>query len=118
VRRGRATAHKVFGYPSTVTCTGFLFYHINDLIYNCDISENSKNEMVKLISEKNLRLYRGQGVELYWSENCVCPKEKDFLPIMSMRSVECFSFATEVMKIFAGNEEDFNYFTVLMGKLP
>jgi geranylgeranyl diphosphate synthase, type III len=117
IRRGRMTAHKVFGYPSTITCTGFLFNHVNDLIYNCDILEHRKNEMVKLISETNLRLYRGQGVELYWSENFVCPKEKDFLHMVSMKSVGPYSFVVEVMKIFAGNEEDFNYFTLLLGKL-
>jgi geranylgeranyl diphosphate synthase type 3 len=37
--------------------------------------------MIKLYTEMNLDLWRGQEMEIYWRDNHTCPSEEEYLEV-------------------------------------
>jgi geranylgeranyl diphosphate synthase type 3 len=74
-------------------------------------------EAIKIYNEEMMNLYRGQGAEIFWSDNSICPNEVEFLQAMSMRSVPAFSLTIRLMQLFSERTEDFSYLTTLMGEI-
>jgi geranylgeranyl diphosphate synthase type 3 len=73
LRRGAPVAHKVYGLPSTINAAIYL------LLTGLEKSLSFNHpEAVTLCTEQLLELYHGQGMELYWRDNCTCPSVKEY----------------------------------------
>jgi geranylgeranyl diphosphate synthase type 3 len=77
VRRGIPAAHTVYGVASTISaaiCMPFISLQ-RALSFN-------QPEIIKLYTEMNLNLWRGQEVEIYWRDNNTCPSEEEYLEMV------------------------------------
>jgi geranylgeranyl diphosphate synthase type 3 len=76
LRRGVPVAHTIYGVPSTINAANYAqFIALNRL--QC----LNHPEAMALFSEHLLQLYLGQGMEIYWRDNNICPSMKEYKEI-------------------------------------
>jgi geranylgeranyl diphosphate synthase type 3 len=73
LRRGIPTAHIVYGLPSTINAANYLF-----LICLKKAQDINYPEAMRLCVEQFLKLYQGQGMEIYWRDNNTCPTVEEY----------------------------------------
>ena len=77
LRRGIPAAHTVYGVANTISaaiCVHFISLQ-RALSFN-------HPDMIKLYTEMNLDLWRGQELEIYWRDNHTCPSEEEYLEMV------------------------------------
>jgi geranylgeranyl diphosphate synthase type 3 len=73
LRRGIPAAHTVYGVPSTINAANYvLFVGLNRL--QC----LNHPQAMALCTEHLLEVYHGQGMEVYWRDNHMCPSVKEY----------------------------------------
>lgn len=73
LRRGIPVAHKIFGVPCTINCANYVLFVGLERVLDL-----GHPQAVQIFSEQMLELHRGQGMELHWRENMICPSEEDY----------------------------------------
>lgn len=71
-------AHSVYGVATTISAA-FCVYSKS---LEKAVSTNHP-ESVKLYIEMMLETSRGQGMDIYWRENYICPSEEEYLEIIT-----------------------------------
>jgi geranylgeranyl diphosphate synthase type 3 len=73
LRRGIPAAHKLYGVPSTISAANLVqFIALNRL------QSLNRPEAMARFTEHLLELYHGQGMEIYWRDNHICPSVKEY----------------------------------------
>ncbi|KAF8766395.1 Geranylgeranyl pyrophosphate synthase like protein [Argiope bruennichi] len=70
---------------------------------------------VLLISEQLLELHRGQGMEIYWRDNFICPTEQEYKEMVKRKTGGLFGLGVKLMQLFSNNKSDFTKIIALMG---
>lgn len=73
LRRGIPVAHKIFGVPSTINSANYVMFIALE-----QIQALGKPEAVQVFTEQMLELHRGQGMDIYWRDNHLCPTEDEY----------------------------------------
>lgn len=73
LRRGKPTAHLIFGIPYTINSSNYMYFKA----LNCLLQLDPK--LVDVFNEEMLNLHRGQSLDLYWRENLSCPSEEEYI---------------------------------------
>jgi geranylgeranyl diphosphate synthase type 3 len=68
LRKGVPTAHTVYGIPSTINAANYMF-----LIILKKTQDINFPEAMTLCIDQILKMYQGQGMEIYWRDNYSCP---------------------------------------------
>jgi geranylgeranyl diphosphate synthase type 3 len=77
LRRGIPVAHSIYGVPSTIIAANY------ELLAGLKRLQGLKQpEAVTTCIEHMLDMYWGQGLEIYWRNNCVCPSEEEYLEMI------------------------------------
>jgi geranylgeranyl diphosphate synthase type 3 len=77
LRRGISAAHKVYGVARTISAAMCVYF----ISLQKALSSNH-SDMIKLYTEMNLDLRRGQEMEIYWRDNHTCPSEEEYLEMV------------------------------------
>ncbi|XP_052740716.1 terpene synthase [Bicyclus anynana] len=108
-RRGIPAAHCVYGVSLTVnTCQ-----HANMLIFTRVMKLGP--EAAQLYCDGLLELFRGQGVEIYWRDNHVCPTEEEYKTMLKQKTGHMFVLGLRLMQLFSDNKTDYSNFALLLG---
>lgn len=62
-----------------------------------------------------MELHRGQGMELYWRDNFICPSEDDYKLMTIRKTGGLFMLAIRLMQLFSKNTDDFSLLTAILG---
>lgn len=73
LRRGVPVAHNIFGVASTINSANYVYF----LGLEKCLELGSPQAMV-VFTEQCLELHRGQGMEIYWRDNYICPTEAEY----------------------------------------
>jgi geranylgeranyl diphosphate synthase type 3 len=73
LRRGIPAAHTVYGIPSTINAANYIF-----LVCFKNAQDINYPEAMRMCIEQELRVYQGQGMEMYWRDNYICPTVKEY----------------------------------------
>jgi geranylgeranyl diphosphate synthase type 3 len=73
LRLGIPAAHTVYGLPRTINAASHLF-----LIWLKKVQDINHPEAMRISIEQNLKMIQGQGIEIYWRENHICPTEEEY----------------------------------------
>jgi hypothetical protein len=76
LRRGIPAAHTVYGVPSTINAAIFIL-----LICLKKAQDINCPEAMRLCIEQMLKLYQGQGMDVYWRDNYTCPTVEEYRDI-------------------------------------
>ena len=73
LRRGNPVAHKVYGIPSTLNSANYVMFIGLERVLDL-----GHPQAVHIFSQQMLELHRGQGMEIYWRDNYLCPTEDEY----------------------------------------
>lgn len=110
LRRGIPVAHHIFGIPSTINSANYVYF-----LSLQKVLELNHPDATKIFTEHLLELHRGQGMEIYWRDNFLCPTEEDYKRIVIKKTGGLFGLAVRLMQLFSENKNDFTKLISIMG---
>ncbi|CAG8579580.1 7900_t:CDS:2 [Funneliformis caledonium] len=110
LRRGVPVAHSIYGIPATINCANYVYFlGLNELTKLNDVN------MFNIYTEELLRLHRGQGLELYWRDNLICPSEKEFIEMVSNKTGGLLRLGVKLMQAASESKIDYVPLVNLIG---
>ncbi|CAL1688735.1 unnamed protein product [Lasius platythorax] len=110
LRRGIPVAHSVYGIASSLNAANYILFIALERVVNLQHPAATKVYMEQL-----LELHRGQGMEIFWRDNYVCPSEADYKTMTIRKTGGLFNLAVRLMKLFSTYEEDLSSLVAILG---
>ncbi|XP_076369059.1 terpene synthase-like isoform X2 [Tachypleus tridentatus] len=110
LRRGVPVAHHIFGVASTINTANYVYFLGLEKLLKL-----GKPEATVVYAEQLLELHRGQGMEIYWRDNFVCPTEEEYKHMVKRKTGGLFGLAVRLMQLFSDNKSDFTMLIGIMG---
>jgi len=110
LRRGLPVAHKIYGEASTINCANYVMFIGLERTLAL-----GHPEAVTVFTEQLLELHRGQGMEIHWRDNLVCPTEEEYRLMISRKTGGLFNLAVRLMQLFSAKDDNFTELTRLLG---
>jgi len=110
LRRGLPAAHLIYGQASTINCANYVMF-----IGLERTQALGHPEAVSVFTQQLLELHRGQGMEIYWRDNFICPTEEEYKQMISRKTGGLFNLAVRLMQLFSKSDENFSELTRLLG---
>jgi geranylgeranyl diphosphate synthase type 3 len=73
LRRGIPVAHSIYGIPSTINAANYVLFIALDRLLSLN-----HPDATRVYTEQLLELHQGQGMEIYWRENYICPSVEEY----------------------------------------
>lgn len=103
LRRGVPVAHHIFGVASTINSANYVYFLS---LEKC--LQLGDPQATTVFTEQCLELHRGQGMEIYWRDNYICPSEEDYITMVKRKTGGLFGLAVRLMQLFSENKSDFS----------
>nr|ARE68915.1 geranylgeranyl pyrophosphate synthase [Epicauta chinensis] len=110
LRRGIPVAHSIYGIASTINAANYVVFMALERLL-----ELEHPEAVRVYTEQVLELHRGQGMEIYWRDNYICPSEDEYKQMTIRKTGGLFMLAIRLMQLFSDNKEDYTKLTGILG---
>lgn len=111
LRRGIPVAHSIFGVASTINSANYVLFLALEKVQQLE-----HPDATKVYTEQLLELHRGQGMEIYWRDNFLCPEESEYKLMTIRKTGGLFMLAIRLMLLFSDNKKDFTKLTALLGE--
>lgn len=112
LRRGIPVAHSIYGVASTINSANYVLFLALEKVQLL-----GHPDATKVYTEQLLELHRGQGMEIYWRDNFLCPEESEYKLMTIRKTGGLFMLAIRLMLLFSDNKRDFTKLTALLGEL-
>jgi geranylgeranyl diphosphate synthase type 3 len=99
LRRGIPVAHHVFGVAHVINSANFVYFQALQ-----NVLELGHPAAVPAFSVQLLELHRGQGIDIYWRDTCVCPTEEEYKRMVKQKTGGLFKLAVDLMQLFSENK--------------
>lgn len=109
LRRGLPVAHSIYGVAMTINAANYAFFLALD-----KVQQLNHPDATKIYTEQMLELHRGQGMEIYWRDNLICPTESEYKLMVIRKTGGLFMIATGLMKLFSETSKDLSKITALL----
>eukprot|EP00300_Choanocystis_sp_HF-7_P028382 c33959_g1_i1.p1 GENE.c33959_g1_i1~~c33959_g1_i1.p1 ORF type:complete len:361 (+),score=79.25 c33959_g1_i1:139-1221(+) len=101
LRRGIPVAHMIYGIPQTINSANYVYFLAME-----KVTKLGHPSAVAAFLEELLQLHRGQGLELYWRDNCICPTLEQYQRMVMDKTGGLFRLAVRLMQLFSSCQED------------
>ncbi|CAH2105311.1 unnamed protein product [Euphydryas editha] len=109
IRGVSPAAHCIYGVPLTINAS------IQALLLGLERASNLSSEACKVIIEEYLEVIRGQGIEIYWRDNFICPTEEQFRKMLERKSCRFVMLIIRFIQLFSKNKTDYTKLVVILG---
>lgn len=110
LRRGVPAAHQLFGIRFTMNTACYVITHA--LIQTNEAGGEAAN---KIFCHELLELHRGQGTDIFWRDNAICPSEKEYKLMVIRKTGGLFLMLIRLLQLFSENKRDFSKLAGLVG---
>ncbi|AMD20799.1 HDR057Wp [Eremothecium sinecaudum] len=104
-RRGRPSAHVLYGTPMTINAANYMYFV--SMLHLQQLSENEESatltKLLVIFNEEMVNLHRGQGLDIYWRDNFVIPNEQDYFQMVMNKTGGLFRLAVRIMECLQSN---------------
>ena len=73
LRRGIPVAHSIYGVASTINAASYVLFIALERLLSLN-----HPDATTVYTEQLLELHQGQGIEIYWRENYICPSVEEY----------------------------------------
>jgi geranylgeranyl diphosphate synthase type 3 len=73
LRRGIPVAHSIHGVASTVNAASYVLFIALERLLSLN-----HPDATAIYTEQLLELHQGQGIEIYWRDNYICPSGEEY----------------------------------------
>ena len=102
LRRGIPVAHTVFGVPHTINCANYVYFQCMERVMQLGHAGAGA-----AFTEQLLELHRGQGLDIYWRDNLICPSEAAYRAMVQQKTGGLFMLAVRLMQLFSEDKRDY-----------
>lgn len=96
LRRGVPVAHKVYGVPMTINCANAVYFKaLEKIVATNDLSA------IKVFTEEMVELHQGQGMDIYFRDNYICPTEQEYKIMVCKKTGGLFRMAIRLMQVYS-----------------
>ncbi|XP_058789557.1 terpene synthase [Phymastichus coffea] len=110
LRRGIPVAHSIYGVASTINAANYVLFIALEKVLTLN-----RHEATQVYTEQLLELHRGQGMEIFWRDNFICPSEAEYKAMTIRKTGGLFNLAVRLMQIFSDCKEDFTPLAGILG---
>lgn len=103
-------AHSIYGVASTINAANYTLFLALE-----KVQQLGHPDATRVYTEQLLELHRGQGMEIYWRDNFLCPQEAEYKLMTIRKTGGLFMLAIRLMLLFSDNKKDFTKLTALLG---
>lgn len=96
LRRGRPTAHLIYGTPYTINSANYVYFEALQQVLELDRRFPGATE---IFNEELMNLHRGQGLDLYWRETLTVPTEDEYLKMVVHKTGGLFRLSFKLMNL-------------------
>ncbi|XP_011706487.1 PREDICTED: geranylgeranyl pyrophosphate synthase-like, partial [Wasmannia auropunctata] len=100
MREGYPVTHSIYGLGNTINAANYVQFVAFEKLANLHPAAT------KIFIEEMLECYRTQGMEIYLTNNFICPTEKDYKIMATRKSSWTVKLAVRLMKLFSTYEGD------------
>ncbi|UZJ51279.1 hypothetical protein CBS101457_000599 [Exobasidium rhododendri] len=103
LRRGAPVAHTVYGVPQTINTANYVYFLVFAEVFAMSRGETAlkstgqDRQVEEMIVEEMINLHRGQGMELYWRDNFICPTEAEYIEMVNNKTSGLLRIAIKLM---------------------
>lgn len=105
-------AHSIYGVASTINAANYTLFLALE-----KVQQLGHPDATRVYTEQLLELHRGQGMEIYWRDNFLCPQEAEYKLMTIRKTGGLFMLAIRLMLLFSDNKKDFTKLTALLGNI-
>eukprot|EP00002_Diphylleia_rotans_P019225 TRINITY_DN3721_c0_g1_i4.p1 TRINITY_DN3721_c0_g1~~TRINITY_DN3721_c0_g1_i4.p1 ORF type:complete len:223 (-),score=43.26 TRINITY_DN3721_c0_g1_i4:749-1417(-) len=102
LRRGLPVAHSIYGIALSINSANYVYF-----IAMQKCIELGSPGTLSVFAEELIHLHRGQGFDIYWRDNCICPSEEEYRNMVLGKTGGLFRLAVRLMQTFSENDSDF-----------
>ncbi|KAI8907697.1 geranylgeranyl pyrophosphate synthase [Powellomyces hirtus] len=110
LRRGNPVAHKIYGHAATINCANYVYFLALQKLQSLD-----DPRAVTIFTEELLQLHRGQGMEIHWRDNGICPTEEEYMEMVKNKTGGLLRLAIKLMQIASNSEKDYTQLVDIIG---
>ncbi|XP_043468175.1 geranylgeranyl pyrophosphate synthase isoform X1 [Leptopilina heterotoma] len=110
LRRGIPVAHSIYGVASTINAANYVLFIALENVLSLN-----HPEATQVFTEQIMELHRGQGMEIYWRDNFICPSEEEYKTMTIRKTGGLFNLAVRLMQLFSDCKEDFAPLAGILG---
>ncbi|XP_070156059.1 terpene synthase-like [Polyergus mexicanus] len=107
-RRGIPVAHSVYGVANSLSAATYI------LFIALERTINLHPAATKVYMEQMLEGHRGQGMDIFWRDNLICPSEADYKTMAIKKMGSFFNLVVRLMKLFSTYEEDLSSLVAIL----
>ncbi|GAA5861307.1 hypothetical protein JCM3774_000202 [Rhodotorula dairenensis] len=107
LRRGLPVAHKIYGIPQTINSANYVYFLAYQELQRIHPRPGEKIE--EMVTQELLNLHRGQGMDLFWRENLICPTEPEYIDMVNNKTGGLFRIAIKLMMAASPESPPRNY---------
>ncbi|XP_011702481.1 PREDICTED: geranylgeranyl pyrophosphate synthase-like, partial [Wasmannia auropunctata] len=100
MREDSPVTHSIYGLASTINAANYVQFVAFEKVANLHPAAT------KIFIEEMMECYRSQGIEIYLTDNFICPTEKDYKIMTARKSSWMVKLGVRLMKLFSTYEED------------
>ncbi|XP_072051186.1 geranylgeranyl pyrophosphate synthase-like [Amphiura filiformis] len=110
LRRGIPVAHSIYGIAHTINTANYVYFLGLQKIASLDHPDTTK-----IFMEQLLLLHQGQGMDIWWRDNYVCPTEEEYKEMVMKKTGGLFGLAIRLMQLFSDDKRNFKPLTDTLG---
>lgn len=130
LRRGAAVAHSIYGVAITINTSGFGYFLALEKLFDLNHPDVSckfhgahcpLNTFIafmwqtgKIYTEQILEIHRGQGMDIYYRDNFICPSESDYKQMAIRKTGGLFALIVRLMQLFSDDKNDLSKLTTIL----
>eukprot|EP00605_Chrysophyceae_sp_TOSAG23-4_P001558 GSChrysophyteH1.ASY1.ANO1.1709.1 assembled CDS len=111
LRRGKPVAHSIFGVPTTLNCANYVYFLA---LEKCHALGNDRAMSIFVL--ELLNLHRGQGQDILWREQCICPSMEQYTQMIKDKTGGLFRLAVGLMQSFSESIADYSRLVNLLAE--
>lgn len=101
LRRGFPVAHSIYGIPSVINSANYVYFLGLEKMLTLE-----HPEAVQVFTRQLLELHRGQGLDIHWRDNYICPTEQQYRDMVLQKTGGLFGLAVGLMQLFSDWKQD------------
>ncbi|KAL2817761.1 isoprenoid synthase domain-containing protein [Aspergillus cavernicola] len=98
LRRGRPSTHTIFGAGQTVNAANYQIIRALE-----EVQKLGNGESVLVLTEELKNLYVGQSMDLYWTNNLICPSLNEYFQMIENKTGGLFRLFGRLMSLHSTN---------------
>nr|BAJ79290.1 geranylgeranyl diphosphate synthase [Reticulitermes speratus] len=109
LRRGIPVAHSIYGVASTINAANYL------LLTGLKKAQSLNHpEAMTVCTEQFLEMYWGDGMEIYWRDNYICPSLEEYKQLIKRKTRGYLMLEIALMQLFSDNKADLTKLTTIL----